>query len=507
MSSKIYSMAIIGLDSEIVEVEADTCGGTKFFIVGLPDAAIQESRERVNSAIKNSGYYFPRGKTVVNLAPADLRKQGPGFDLPIAVSILKKTKQVPNTFSDRPKEIFTGELSLEGELRPVNGVLAMAIAAKKLGIESFYVPEANAAEAKLVPGPNVFGVKNLGQLVRHLRGEEIIEPYQLTISKERPDQTENEYDFAYIKGQEHAKRALEIAAAGAHNTLMSGPPGSGKTLLARAVPSILPELTLDEALEITKIYSVAGELPPNKPLVTERPFRAPHHTASGVSLVGGGTWPRPGEISMSHRGVLFLDEFPEFLRQVLENLRQPMEDGIVTVSRAAGTIQFPAKFMLIAARNPCPCGYASDPQANCSCSPLQILNYSKRISGPLLDRIDLHVDVPKVKFEKLESNETAEPSKQIKARVQKARQIQKNRFKEAGIFTNSEMSTQLIKKCCAVDKESQNLLRQAVDQLRLSGRAYFRILKLSRTIADLEGADNIADKHVAEALQYRPRVE
>lgn len=507
MATKIYTMAIIGLDSELVEVEADTTGGTHFLIVGLPDASVQEAKERVRAAIKNSGLHRPRGKTVVNLAPADLKKQGTSFDLPIAISILKRTNQIPDTFATKPKELFAGELSLDGSLRPINGILAMAIAAKKLGVESFYVPADNAAEASLVPGPSVFPIKNLEELVSHLKGEKIIEPFPKTTIDTKNELSEGEYDFAYVKGQEHVKRALEITAAGSHNVLMSGPPGSGKTLLSRALPSILPDLILEEALEITKIYSVAGQLPADQPLITQRPFRAPHHTASGVALVGGGAWPRPGEISMAHRGVLFLDEFPEFERQVLENLRQPIEDGMVTVSRAAGTIQFPAKFMLIAARNPCPCGYSTDPYTNCSCSPVQIINYNKKISGPLLDRIDLHVDVPKVKFEKLQSDELGESSKDIKARVQAARKIQEKRFKGTDIFTNSEMNNQQIKHFCTTDKDSQAILRQAVEQLHLSARAYFRILKLSRTIADLAGEDDISSKHVAEALQYRPRVE
>jgi magnesium chelatase family protein len=505
MSSKIFSAAVVGLDAELVEVEADILNNPlgAFIIVGLPDTAVSESRERVRSAIKNSGINFPKRKVTVNLAPADLKKQGPSYDLPIAISILAATKKINCT--DFNNFLFIGELALNGELRPVNGVLPIAIKAKSNGLAVLFVPAANAAEAKLVKDLEVIPVNNLIELVAHLEGKKIIPsaPYtEFNFSNTKID-----FDMAYIKGQEHVKRAMEISAAGAHNVLMSGPPGSGKTLIARTLPSILPDLSLKEALEITKIYSVAGELPAKTALMTSRPFRSPHHTASGVALVGGGTWPRPGEISLAHRGVLFLDEFAEFPRQVLENLRQPLEDGIIHVSRAANNLSFPAKFVLIAASNPCPCGYLGDQEKNCICSGSQIINYKKKISGPILDRIDLHIEVPKIKFEKLTSSDAAESSATIKARVEKARQAQRERFKDTNLITNSEMSSEAVKKFCQVDNASTNLLHRAVDQMHLSARGYFRILKLARTIADLASHEKILTAHLAEALQYRPRLE
>lgn len=500
------SAAVIGLGAEFVEVEADTGGGEhgSFAIVGLPDAAVSESRERVRSAIKNSGFIFPRVKVTVNLAPADIRKQGPSYDLPIAISILQTTNTI--NISENVKEIiFVGELALNGDLRPVNGVLPIAIKAGKSGLKTMFVPKANAREAKLVKNLKVIPIDNLKQLAKHLQNTELI--------NEMPP---SEFDFsniailndmAHIKGQEHVKRAMEIASAGAHNMLMTGPPGSGKTLIARTMPSILPNLTLDEALELTKIYSVAGELASNKSLISSRPFRSPHHTASGAALVGGGAWPRPGEISLAHRGVLFLDEFGEFPRQILENLRQPLEDGVINVSRAAGNLSFPAKFILIAAMNPCPCGFASDNEKNCTCSPVQIINYKKKISGPILDRIDLHIEVPRIKFEKLSSTETSENSKKIKARIENTRAIQQKRFTQTNFITNSEMNSEAIKQFCQIDSASSQLLRNAVDQMHLSARAYFRMLKLARTIADLSESDKILSSHLAEALQYRPKVE
>lgn len=506
MSSKIFSAAVVGLDAELVEVEADTGSGPlgSFAIVGLPDMAVSESKERVRLAIKNSGLTFPQKKVTVNLAPADLKKQGPSYDLPIAISILEATGKL-KIKNDVSQMLFMGELALNGQLRPINGALSVAIMAREKGIKTIFVPRENAQEAKLAKDIEVIPVNNLVELVRHLENKQSIEPtgYQ----ESNFSNIESLVNMSHIKGQEHVKRAMEIAAAGAHNMLMSGPPGSGKTLIARAFASILPDLTLEESLEITKIYSVAGELKAEESLVTSRPFRSPHHTASGAALVGGGAWPRPGEISLSHRGVLFLDEFGEFPRQVLENLRQPLEDGIINVSRASGNLSFPAKFILIAAMNPCPCGFMNDQEKNCVCAPGQIINYKKKISGPILDRIDLHIEVPRVKFDKLTSTQTSEDSTKIKERVERARKIQKERFKNKTFITNSEMTSNATKEFCQLDNSSVSLLRNAVEQMHLSARSYFRIIKLARTIADLAGEAQIAIHHVAEALQYRPKTE
>ena len=506
MSSKILSAAVLGLDAEIVEVEADTGYGELgiIAIVGLPDAAVSESRERVRSAIKNSDLFLPRVKVTINLAPADLKKYGPSYDLPIAVSLMLAANSF-RLIGNSDEMLFVGELALSGDVRPINGILSITIKAHQEGIKTIFVPQENAPEAKLVKNIEVIAVKSLRQLVNHLNQKELISSTPYT--EFNFTNAEILSDMAHIRGQEHVKRAMEISAAGAHNMLMSGPPGSGKTLIARTMPSILPNLTLAEAIEITKIYSVAGELPSNISLMTSRPFRAPHHTASGVALVGGGTWPRPGEISLAHRGVLFLDEFGEFPRTVLENLRQPLEDGIINVSRAAGNLCFPAKFVLVAAMNPCSCGYYGDKEKQCICTPVQILNYQKRISGPILDRIDLHIEVPRIKFDKLSAETNSENSKTIKARVEAARVVQKNRFKDNRFITNSEMTSEAVKQFCQSDEASKQLLRNAVDQMHLSARAYFRVLKLARTIADLASIERIQTAHVAEALQYRPKTE
>lgn len=503
MLSKINSCAVIGLDCELVEVEMDISPGLgNITVVGLPDTAVQESKERVRAAIKNSGFKYPTTRITINLAPADIKKAGPAYDLPIAVGLLKASKQIE---ADINESLFVGELSLDGKLRHTNGILPVAIYAKQKGYKNLYVPKINEYEASLVGGVNIIPVENLLQLFEHLSGLKIIEPAKVHDLDEIEEVENFSVDFAYIKGQEHIKRALEIAASGGHNVLMSGPPGTGKTLLARAVPTILPKMTKEEVLEVTKIYSIAGLLPSDKPLMKIRPFRTPHHSATAPSLVGGGQFPKPGEISLAHRGVLFLDELPEFPRAILENLRQPLEDGVVTIGRAQSTLTFPAKFSLVASMNPCPCGYASDPDRDCSCSSTQIIKYQKKISGPLLDRIDLHIEVPRIKFEKLSDENLAESSKSIRERVEKARKIQQERFANKKILTNSEMSSQDVKEFCKTNEQTIELLKTAVNQFQMSARSFYKILKLARTIADLEGKNNIESAHVAEALQYRPR--
>ncbi len=502
MLARIYSCSIIGLETAIVEVEVDTGQGLPaMIIVGLPDTAVQESRERVQMAIKNAGMIYPRKRITVNLAPASVKKEGPAYDLPIALAVLVATEQIPQTaFSN---SLVVGELSLDGGVRHVRGILPMAATARQLGFTRIFVPEADAAEAALIPNLEVIPVRTILDLINHVRGENPISPYPPVEISEIP--VEVQTDFQEIKGQEHVKRALEIAAAGGHNVLMSGPPGTGKTLLARALPAILPRMTIEEALDVTRIYSIADKLPRDVPLVRSRPFRAPHHTISHAGLVGGGNTPHPGEISLAHRGVLFLDELPEFGMRVLEVLRQPLEDKIVTISRAQGSLTFPANFQLVAAMNPCPCGNYGDPVKACTCSPSTITKYQKRISGPLLDRIDIFIEVPRVDYEKLSDKRQGEPSEVVRSRVESARQIQRERFKEDGLSCNADMRPAEIRKYCILDETGTNLMRTSMQQFQLSARAYHRILKLARTIADLAASPNIQTTHLAEALQYRNR--
>lgn len=505
MPSKVFSGSVNGLDAQLVEVEVDVSQGLRSFsIVGLPDKAVKESEDRVDSAIKSTKLLSPHGRTfkvLVNLAPADLKKEGSIYDLPIALAFLIGSKQT--TFNCKDK-LFFGELSLDGKLRPIKGALSFALMAQRSGFKEIILPKQNAKEAALMKGIKIVGINSLSEAIAYL--EQRIQIPGEEFNEKDIEQTSNyQIDIGWVKGQEYAKRALEITAAGGHNLFMFGPPGGGKSLLAKALPSILPKLNFEESLEVTKIYSIAGLIPENQAIINHRPFRSPHHISSGASLTGGGNPPKPGEITLAHRGVLFLDEFPEFHRDVLESLRQPIEDGKITVSRAKNNFTYPARFMLVAASNPCPCGYFNDPEKSCTCSPSQISMYRRKMSGPLMDRIDLFIEVPAVKYEKLVSDNTENQSNLVREKIEKAREKQKIRFSNTHILTNSEMNIPEIKKYCEHDEKSKELLKKYVDSGKLSARGYHRILKVSRTIADLADSEKINYEHIAEALMYRVR--
>ena len=500
MFSTIISVGMLGMESFMVNIEADvTMGKSRFDMVGLPDAAVNESKERVRAAIKNSGFAYPEIRKTINLAPADVRKEGPIYDLPILMAILIASKQIKPIDGD---SAFVGELSLGGDVKHINGVLPMVIEARNNGIKQIFIPEDNKAEASVVDGITIYPVKNVRQLINHINNEELISPVEFNI----PDIDINESsfaDFADVKGQFEAKRALEVAAAGSHNVLLIGSPGAGKSMLAKRIPSILPEMTLDEALDTTKIYSVSGKLMKGQSLIRQRPFRSPHHTISAPGLSGGGTVPKPGEISLAHNGVLFLDELPEFSRQSMEAMRQPIEDGVVTISRVAGTLSYPCSVMLVCAMNPCPCGFYGHPTKKCSCPNGAPARYLSKVSGPLLDRLDIHIEVPPVNFEELSDTTKGESSEIIRARVNTARRIQIKRFEGTSVTCNSNMSPEMTRKYCILTDSASAMLKASFDKLGLSARAYDKILRVARTIADLDGSELIDVKHIAEAIQYR----
>jgi magnesium chelatase family protein len=501
MLSNVYSSSVIGIDAYIVEVEVDISRGLpSFSTVGLAEGAVRESKERVKAALKNSGYHFPTDRITVNLAPADVKKEGSGFDLPIAIGILTATGLILHSALN--DHLTIGELSLDGGIRPIKGALSMAIMAKELDLKGIYVPSENAMEAGVVKGIDVYPCNTLSQLVQSLNGMECISPIE--ISRDHiVNHIDYDIDFSDVCGQENVKRALEIAAAGGHNLLMIGPPGAGKTMLAQRLSTIIPSLTFEESLETSKVYSVMGIMPKSQALITAKPFRAPHHTISDAGLIGGGQTPKPGEVSLAHNGVLFLDEMPEFRKNVLEVLRQPMESGIVTISRANSTVTYPANFILVGAMNPCPCGFFGDPKRECTCSYREIRRYRARISGPLMDRIDIHIDVPSVPFKDLTGTGQGQSSSDIRQRVIAARKIQEKRLHKTKIHTNAMMKSRQIRKFCQIDEKSNSLLEMAMEKFGLSARALSRILKISRTIADLAGSQEIEQAHLAEAIQYR----